>query len=354
MAGKRQHFIPRFVLEGFAHRRSETDTFCWVYRSSGATFESNTRNVGVEGYFYGDNIETALDEKITIEEQEQSKFLKRIREKSFIEDSEFTDCENLVLRLALRTQHARRSMLHAGEEIVSACANHFDDDEKLEKFFLGSLKSNPEYLRGALLRQLSENGMLRGLSNQDRTNVVKFLETLAPNLLLLNFDGFSNNFRSQLKSLVKLIPGATKDGHNKALSQNEIFAKKRKQIEGCIWSIQHMRNNSLILGDCVIWAVSPGKGSPAPLIWITNDVYRIVFPISHNQLLIGERGNDYKLDTAPEHINEISSSLSLDFAISSTRPDDGASWTKLLGTRTMEAISKNITDSKSSIRRLFE
>jgi len=72
MAGNRQHFIPQFLLKGFASRKARSNLFCWVYRKNIKPFETNITKIGVERKFYVESEDTTLDESITGAEAEYS------------------------------------------------------------------------------------------------------------------------------------------------------------------------------------------------------------------------------------------------------------------------------------------
>ena len=80
MSGKRQHYIPRFLQEGFASRLSGEEAFTWVYRKNAAPFESNTTNVGSENYFYGQPGTGSTDELLTGVEGKFAELLHDLRE----------------------------------------------------------------------------------------------------------------------------------------------------------------------------------------------------------------------------------------------------------------------------------
>ena len=40
------HFIPQFLLKGFASREEGDETYVYVFREGARSFETNTKNVG--------------------------------------------------------------------------------------------------------------------------------------------------------------------------------------------------------------------------------------------------------------------------------------------------------------------
>jgi len=63
MAGKRQHYLPKFLSKGFALKNDTQTVISWVFQK-GKIYKFNVLNIGVEQYFYG-NTNCVLDEDIT-------------------------------------------------------------------------------------------------------------------------------------------------------------------------------------------------------------------------------------------------------------------------------------------------
>ena len=48
------HFIPQFLLKGFASRVEGDETYVYVFREGARGYEANTKKVGTQRNFYGD------------------------------------------------------------------------------------------------------------------------------------------------------------------------------------------------------------------------------------------------------------------------------------------------------------
>jgi hypothetical protein len=68
MSGRRQHDVPRFLLNGFAskvvHGAEEDEYSVWCFRKGKPPFEPNTKNVGLQKFFYGESGKGSLDDLI--------------------------------------------------------------------------------------------------------------------------------------------------------------------------------------------------------------------------------------------------------------------------------------------------
>jgi hypothetical protein len=51
---KGQHFVPRFLLDGFASRRHRKESYGYLFRRGAPCHEVNIRDVGKSRYFHGD------------------------------------------------------------------------------------------------------------------------------------------------------------------------------------------------------------------------------------------------------------------------------------------------------------
>ena len=78
MAGKRQHFVPRFLQQAFSSRLDGDTLLTYVYRKGKSPFETSTRHVGVGNYFYSKSNDSFLDDLIT--EAEQQKYSGLVRQ----------------------------------------------------------------------------------------------------------------------------------------------------------------------------------------------------------------------------------------------------------------------------------
>src|SRR4030042_6670288 len=79
MSGKRQHFIPQFLQEGFASHKVGDAVFTWVYRKDRPPFNPNIINVGVESLFYTHKQDTLADDLITKAEGPLSVLVEELR-----------------------------------------------------------------------------------------------------------------------------------------------------------------------------------------------------------------------------------------------------------------------------------
>jgi hypothetical protein len=76
MSGDNEHFIPRFLQKGFASKFiSRKEVYVWYFPKKDAPRIENTKKVGAEFQFYGEE----LDDTITVKEDVYAKCLDRVR-----------------------------------------------------------------------------------------------------------------------------------------------------------------------------------------------------------------------------------------------------------------------------------
>ncbi len=118
MAGKRQHYIPRFLQKGFCSKKTKKEVYTFVFTKEKGPYEPNLLNVGLERYFYGNPTESSADDKITDQEELFFEYLETLRtaRKNLIVDPEI--CSAFVGHMILRVKHIRGSINEMGTTFV--------------------------------------------------------------------------------------------------------------------------------------------------------------------------------------------------------------------------------------------
>ena len=81
MAGKRQHYIPRFLLKKFSSRSHKQKYFAWYFYKGSKPEEVSIRDIGLSKHFYSKAEPGSLDDIITKREGEYDKVITLIKEK---------------------------------------------------------------------------------------------------------------------------------------------------------------------------------------------------------------------------------------------------------------------------------
>src|SRR5262245_52288644 len=117
MAGKRQHYIPVFLQSSFASRKNGGINYAWLYRRDKAPFETNLRNIGVEGGFYSRDDDSMVDTLITDFEQTLHRTVSSIVASPNLVTNLRGEVATLIAHLEIRTRHIRQSFVESSEYV---------------------------------------------------------------------------------------------------------------------------------------------------------------------------------------------------------------------------------------------
>lgn len=155
MSGKRQHFVPRFLQEGFASHANKGEVFTWLYRKNERPINTNIINIGVEGLFYTNGNDTKADDMITTAEQIFSNLVKDLRTSPPMRVSD-PRIPELIAHLEVRTRHFRQNFLLTGDYIVSRFLDFMVDEDFFAGYLERTLRNDPSILRKAISDELEK------------------------------------------------------------------------------------------------------------------------------------------------------------------------------------------------------
>src|SRR5687768_1118007 len=132
MAGRRQHILPQFLLNGFKSRQEGKKSLTWVFRVGKSAFESNIASIGFEKDFYGKAGEPVnADPGITEIELDFSRVLGLLRQLPNGTEISHTKIAEFVTHLSGRTKHLRDSLIETSDEIVRRAAEVYSNEKAL-------------------------------------------------------------------------------------------------------------------------------------------------------------------------------------------------------------------------------
>lgn len=259
MSGKRQHYIPRFLLDGFAFRTQGDNSFVWCFRKGSPAFDLNTLNVGLQGYFYGEPGKGSLDDFITNElEAKHSSCIFRLRKDRILKTSD--DEETLIdfiHSLVIRTEHPRSTMQTGFSSILNELYSVATDPEAARRQLLKEQKKNSPMWKEALTSYVREKyGRLlpkqekyikkkenesfrcwlqRGAEAYIRQQAARHKEQLAPMLGQIE-EITKNTFNKSLKKYLRPSEG-----------EPSPRSERYRQLH---WKVQDFERGSLILRRC--------------------------------------------------------------------------------------------------------
>lgn len=346
MAGKRQHYLPKFLLAGYSHRRTSKEAYCWVYRAGSKYYEANTKNIGVEGFFYGSADDTEVDDSITDAEAQYSNLLERL--KLINVSTALTEplLLEFIVHMSIRTRHIRETFSSAGDSLIDKLKEIISTPEKLQNFALRGIQSDPQILQEAIDNEFKKRG-LDGLLDEDAKS--KFMDAVhkAAPLLIKNLSyNDSHKMMQVIEQSKEIIPRAAKAGHLKALRRGLAPEKRMEQLSHLEWEISIFPSNTLVLGDVGAWAICEGDNQPVPLAWSGHGVTTVVLPISHTHAIVGKSSLSPTTFDALQ-MNATSVALSNEYYVASTAEQESLS--TLIGSMAMNALDDKVAEAIENI-----
>lgn len=160
MSGKRHHFLPQFLLKGFASRKKGKQTYCWVYPATSNPREDNVKNVGFEGYFYGNPEESEADAAITKAEDRYANFANELRETPATGRISSQQAAELAVHISIRTRHIRSTFSSAAANFLRKISEELlATPEDFERVVLRQIRTAPDYLRDAMRGEMHKRGL---------------------------------------------------------------------------------------------------------------------------------------------------------------------------------------------------
>lgn len=343
MAGKRQHYVPRFLQRGFLAERTDDAERTWLHRRGAPARPVVIRDVGVGEFFYSKLAvagEQTLDDLITAFEGgilADFEALKQAEPGSLIAPE---TAARIAVHLTLRTAHLRSVFEQGTAQLLE---------------FVGSLSSDPEQVRGLL--DLDDAAMSRAMEGIDAELDASPLDHLPPRPLIRRVtafrlrEAFDEVYASQrpmieqgISQLVQTLPAMMRNSHNHAL-KNAQTGQWEADLTQLSWRTHAV--DDAILPDCIALA-RDGTESLLPLALKEDKVpHAIILPLSHNRLLVGTRGDPINIQI--DEINAAGAACSDRFFIAS-RSLDSTELSSLIGQRCALAIGKVIDDAIEGLR----
>lgn len=345
MSGKRQHHIPRFLLDGFASRTQGDNSFVWCFRKGSPPFEPNTLNVGLQSHFYGDPGKGSLDDFITNElETKHSGCVSRLRKDRALKTSDDKEILiNFIHSLVIRTENPRSTMQTGFSSMLNELYSVVTDPEVARQQLLKEQKKNSPIWKEALTSYVKEKyGNLspkqeKYIKKKENESFRRWLRRGAE----AHIRQQAARHKEQLTPILGQVEELTKSTFNKSLKkylqpgEEGDLPPRYERYRQLYWKVQDLERGSLILGDVTVLQFENQSGKfSAAYDGLDGDV--ILLPLSDDLLVIGEYRDVSNLPT-PQEINRASAELSFHFFIASQNSDQEQDYQKLLGYRTFRA-----------------
>jgi hypothetical protein len=309
MAGRRQHFIPQFLQQGFASHTSGEATFTWVYRKGMPPFNANIINVGVEGRFYTEGDDSQADDSITDAENRFGELVRRLRADRRPNTSPIEIAE-LIAHLEIRTRHLRQSLLSSADFLVSRLVDFMADEHAFLPYLERQLRRDPSSVRQSVSEMLTRRGLPQTLLQQFTQLSVALLPEFIKPLLPQFAAALRANFPTMLRD-------AAKSGHVRALKETAAPKARTDRYKTLEYSVE-VTDESLILGDSPVLFRVQGPLPYKTFLEKDDDLSAIVLPLSPQKVLIG---SDRCLGALPSGLCQATARCSLEYFIAAERSE---------------------------------
>lgn len=342
MSGKRQHYLPRFLLKGFASRMERNEAYTWVYYLGKEPYETNIRNIGLERYFYGAH-QSAADAAITGAETAYSDLLFQLREETTNRELNNPLIPKFIAHLVVRTKHARRTMEDAGGALVKLLHNKLGTPEVMNSALSKYAKEHPERVKEIIREELQKatGGILMP---EQLEKLVELFSGNSQHLPKFEDSSFHATVTTPLlQTFEKHLPSIIERAHVKALTTDHTPEPRVNEITGLNWRLLVEPEGSFILGDIGPVARIDNDENFRGLFWSTGSIHEIYLPISDRQVIAGwlnEKGGYPGLDA----INKASASLCREFFVAKRKTRKESAYASLIGSSAVRIPENEIDD----------
>lgn len=303
MAGKRQHFVPRFLQAGFASKKTADQVFTWVYRTDRPPFESNTVNVGVEREFYSIGTDTAADDAITDVENPFSTLVSSLRDNAAqsVADPRIPE---LISHLEVRTRHLRQSFASASDHLLRGLAEFLTDTASATSYLMRQLRSDPELLRKPLATGLrcSEEHAALLVEMIPHTMLEELVARYSPMIV----DGVIDRVRGEVHRIVK-------SSHIRALKTAASSTARADRLRTLHYATVECTAGDLILGDSPVLFEVAASRQFKTLLEGKDELKAVYLPLSPRLMLVGAATSTARL---PDHLPQAIARSSFEYFIS--------------------------------------
>lgn len=345
MAGKRQHYVPRFLQRGFLKPTNGDAELTWLHRRGMVPRPVSIRDVGVGEYFYSKPDQTGaetLDDLITALEGSLDEQVKSLRVKRAGELVDGRAAAELVTHLVFRTEHVRSFFASGATKLFDELGSMLAEMERLRSFLGVDTAGGGAVFGKAIDRALAgmpfealgwpEPAIRRVLSFGMREHFDEFLSEQRP---------FAAGF---LERLTAEVPRLIREAHNAALAKDQTGGTRIDVLSTFHWTLEAI--DEAILPDCIALALVDDRFVPL-LLAGSHETNAVVAPISRTKLLVGRR---QAIDLQLEEINAAAASCSASFFISASA-DNGSELIDNIGRGAAAAINEIIEQALADVVR---
>lgn len=342
MAGKRQHFLPRLLLKGFASKTVGDETYSFQFRKDSETLELNIKNVGLEGYFFQHGDDSSLDDTYT--ELETTKFdplVASMRASGVVPMGSDESIAELITNLTVRTRNVRLGLHGAMERLEKVCRENLDTPERILHWAEHTVRTNPD----ALIEKVAEAypAVREHKDNPAMRQVV--VEHLIP-LLRAELQGHANKMATQLlEALQQQIDKERIKGHHlESLTKTPMPPKRVEQLRGFCWRLVSVPSSTAVLGDVGPVRRLERDRAFQSLLSHEDEPQAVFLPLSPSQILVGEHQELRQRSFSVEDLNQGMARCSVEFFVSCRSTRKESRYAQVIGENAQLLTDEQVRD----------
>jgi hypothetical protein len=335
MAGKRQHYLPRFLLKGFASRVEGEKAFVWLFRKGASPVETSVRNVGLGKFFYGSAEESDLDDLITCKESLYGGLLSKIRHERRIRPCDMHTLAEFVVHMIARTRHTRSGFSRALSKFHNMMSRNLTDPDELVRQMIRHISCDREAFRASVREEIRNAiGVVPQALDEHLTDYVEAsFEGTARSNAGAFAEGIDRVFKNVMSQSGEHGERAQKDALMKVMEMQNRGEKGRiEQYRSLHWQAFTSSPGSFILGDVAVIEMDPGTGEAAPPVTNRFKNGVVLLPVAHDLLLVGSGDPSPTLPSA-DSLNVRFAELSFEFFVTSQDGPREESYSRVIGKR---------------------
>jgi hypothetical protein len=166
------HYLPQFLLRGFASRQRKKQYFTWLFRLGTDPIETNLKNVVKIRDFHGNPSEEKLEENLSLLEVAQSELLRKLRQKQSLVQS--AAIASLVTSIQIRSENVRVVIGEATQSYMEAMTIKLFSGIGRDAMLVGVMESIRSQVKlGAAEKSLGRDGKFDTTSSTARSLLIE-------------------------------------------------------------------------------------------------------------------------------------------------------------------------------------
>lgn len=326
MAGRKQHYIPQSLQNGFTVSGTGKKPQLYQFSKNLKPFSSSTEGTGAMRDFYSKPIadgSDALDDLIT---EFEATFLGNELHKLRSFHNEQVESESaaiLVAHLAIRTAHIRNTLAQFTDGALDQFRTLIKNPIRLRQFIGIDLPIQNPTLKTTIQTELESNGL-----DAYPLKYRQFIERLVNFRLRESFDEFSQNSDKFVSPILNLMSSELAETvartQTKVLKDSMAPQARVNELIRLNWYVIDADNSDrhFILPDCVVVASTNFNVEFKPYTFSDSDTEAteiVIMPITSSQLLVGCK-RPIEIDQST--LNQQFAKCSINFFISSRNDNE--------------------------------